>query len=764
MQRLALATLLLAVTLVPAPGQEKNLAKLPKHLTPLPYAGIRNYHITQNLGPTGARGWIYGHVQDTNESREILIKSIEPGSPADGILEPYDVIVGATTPPETPAAGWSKTPELKPFDSDARLSIARAVTWAESDAGQGALQLLVARNGETKPLTLTLPVMGTYSDGNILDCPKSQRIVRNIADFLANQMPADGYPEGVGHPHNAGLLLATHDPKYLDHVRRSAMRMSVLHTISDAGHETWRWGNTNTFLCEYYLATGDERVLPTIREYAKVLQAGQCNPGTWGHSSVPDYVPPGYGSVNSTGVICFLSLVLANQCGVHDGDTALERSIRFYGSYASRGGIPYGDHPPYNASTSNGKNGAAAIAYHLLGADPAAQWFARLCASTNLLGFEDGHSGNYFNQTWSPLAASLSGRDNYIQFWKRFHSYRDLARRCDGSFIAQPMANKREGDLGTGNYVSSGPMWNTGSFALSYLAGSERLAILGRRDSVFAANAPAGLKPALTHFHAKDFRAAADAANLLLQSGEPRVAKLAAQLAEVSTRNLASIELTLADMKSNLQSGDLYTLKYQLLGIESLLPSDDSRLHEFQTALTTPEAEAALKDGSLYDRAIKGVSWTGEKGFRLLIPEVNGTGRRFLNELARKTTGPYGKAATDTLQANPETTMAMGKTPLVTLQTGSEHALRKTHTISGEFDIPDLTKVNDLYLSFTAVKKLKVQLNGTIILDNTIETVDTRPTPILLKPITRELLKPGKNTLTIDIEPGATGCAVSLNG
>ncbi len=763
MQRLSLSTLLAALAFVPAHGQEKNLATLPKYLTPLPYAGIRNYHVTQNLGPTGARGWIYGHVRDTHDSREILVKSIEPGSPADGLLEPYDVIVGAATPPDSPAVTWTKAPELQPFDSDARLSFARAVTWAESDAGQGALRLLVARNGETRPLTLKLPVLGTYADGDLLECPKSQRIVANAAAFLAKQMPADGYPEGVGHPHNAGLLLATQDPQYLDHVRRSAMRMSVLHTISDAGHETWRWGNTNTFLCEYYLATGDERVLPTIREYAKVLQAGQCNPGTWGHSSVPDYVPPGYGSVNSTGVICFLSLVLANQCGVHEGDQALANSIRFYGSYAGRGGIPYGDHAPYNSPTTNGKNGGAAIAYHLLGAEPAAQWFARLCAGTNLLGFEDGHSGNYFNQTWTPLAAALAGKENYIRFWKRFHSYRDLARRCDGSFIAQPVPNKREGDLGTGNYVNAGPLWSTGSFALSYLAGSGRLAILGRRDSVFAANAPEALAPALARFRAKEFKAAAELARALLESSDQRVARLAAQLEGVATRNLASIDLTLAGMGASLQGGDLHTLKYQVLGIESLLDPADPRLKGFRDALAAPEVELALKNGALYNRAVKGLSWAGEKGFRVLIPEASGPGRRFLSPLARKPAEPYGEAAANALKAYPEFAATLGK-PLLTIKAGPEHALSTTHTLQGEFDVPDPSAIKSLHLSGTAVKKWEVRLNGTTILDNTMETIDSRPTLILLKPITRGLLKPGKNTLTIDLEPGAAGCVVSLNG
>ncbi len=655
MHRLTLSTLLAALLLVPSYGQEKDLAKLPEYLTPLPYAGIRNWHVTQNLGPIGARGWVYGHGKDTNESREILVKSVETGSPADGILQPYDVIVGAAIPPETPAFTWAVAPMERLFDTDARLSFARAITWAESDAGKGQLKLLRSRNGKIKTVTITLPVMGTYSNTVPLDCSKSQKIVENAAEFLAKHMPADGYPPGIGRPHDAGLLLATHDPKYLDHVRRSAMRMSLLHTITDAGHETWRWGNTNTFLCEYYLATGDERVLPTIREYAQVLQDGQCNPGTWGHRSVPDYVPPGYGSVNSTGVICFFSIVLANQCGIDVANEAIANSIRFYGSYAGRGSIPYGDHPPHYATTANGKNGVAALAFHILGADPAAQWFARLCASSNLINFEGGHSGNYFNQTWSPLGASLSGSENYTKFWQRFHSYRDLARRRDGSFMTQPMPNKREGDLGSGNYVKSGPMWNTGGFALSYLAGSERLAMLGRRDSVFAANAPAALKPALDLFRDKDFNGAAKAAAELKNSPLPRVPKLAAQLESISLSNLTSIDLTLADMEANLQSGDLYTLKYQLLGIEGLIDPADERLKGFKAALEAPTAEETLALGKMYHDATKGSSWGGEKGFNFVADDIEhqSRARSWLGQVAKKTNTLYGKSAAALLESVP---------------------------------------------------------------------------------------------------------------
>ncbi len=47
-----------------------------------------------NLGPTGARGWMYSNKMETSEARQIYITKVEKGSPADGVLQPGDVILG----------------------------------------------------------------------------------------------------------------------------------------------------------------------------------------------------------------------------------------------------------------------------------------------------------------------------------------------------------------------------------------------------------------------------------------------------------------------------------------------------------------------------------------------------------------------------------------------------------------------------------------------------------------------------------------------
>ncbi|MDX1682339.1 MAG: DUF6288 domain-containing protein, partial [Phycisphaeraceae bacterium] len=170
-----------------------DMSELPKHQTPVPYAGDRYWHVTHNLGPTGARGVMEGRWGDTLDSREILIRSVEPGSPADGVLRMHDVIVGAATPPNTPPWEWTQEPAVKPFESDARTAMGRAITWAESTAGGGKLKLLRHRDGETEAVTIELPVMGDYAADVPLNCPKSQRLVTDAASFLAENMPAQGY-------------------------------------------------------------------------------------------------------------------------------------------------------------------------------------------------------------------------------------------------------------------------------------------------------------------------------------------------------------------------------------------------------------------------------------------------------------------------------------------------------------------------------------------------------------------------------------------
>ncbi len=117
---------------------------------------------TYNLGPTGLRGWIYissGNVGAdgliTGESRQILVTVVGSGTPAAGVLAVDDVILGVDWGTGTNSGSL--------FASDARKNFGAAIGEAERNANSGLFRLKRWRAGVTNDVSITLPVMGSYT-------------------------------------------------------------------------------------------------------------------------------------------------------------------------------------------------------------------------------------------------------------------------------------------------------------------------------------------------------------------------------------------------------------------------------------------------------------------------------------------------------------------------------------------------------------------------------------------------------------------------
>jgi hypothetical protein len=157
-----------------------------------------------NLGPTGTRGWMYSNKMETSEARQISITEVEKGSPADGVLQKGDVILGI---------------DGKPFFYDPRTEMGKAITAAESSRGK--LSLLRWRDGETDNAVLRLPALGAYSATAPFDCRKSKRIFRQGCQALAQRMSEPGYRDNpIVRSLNALALLASGNSEYLPIVRK----------------------------------------------------------------------------------------------------------------------------------------------------------------------------------------------------------------------------------------------------------------------------------------------------------------------------------------------------------------------------------------------------------------------------------------------------------------------------------------------------------------------------------------------------------------
>ena len=415
-----------------------------------------------NLGATGLRGWMHCDTLVTSDARQIVITTVVPDSPADGVIAVGDVVLGVGD---------------EPFSVDPRMEMGRALTAAETEAGGGTLRLMRWRAGRTDVVALKLPVIGSYSPTAPFDCPKSRRILEQGCKALAARMGDAGYgnQDPIPRSLNALALLASGDAAYLPLVKREAEWAAA---FSADGMQTWHYAYVMLLLAEYVNATGDQSVMPGLNRLALESARGQSAVGSWGHGFArPDGRLGGYGMMNSPGVPLTISLVLAREAGVKDPavDLAIERSVRLLRFYVGKGAIPYGDHQPWIENhEDNGKCGMGAVLFNLLGEPEAAEFFTRMSLASHGPERDTGHTGNFFNMLWAMPGVALAGPRATGEWMREFGAwYFDLARRWDGGFL-----HLGPPEDGHDSYAG----WDcTGAYVLAYAMPLRKIHLTGKK-------------------------------------------------------------------------------------------------------------------------------------------------------------------------------------------------------------------------------------------------------------------------------------------
>lgn len=424
-----------------------------------------------NLGATGARGWIYKGVDSTRRSRQILVFEIEGGSPAHGKLKHRDVILGV---------------DGKKFTYDARMAFGEALGQAEKKENKGLLNLMVYRKRVHITVTLQLEVMGSYGDMAPYECDKSKAIIKKSADYLMTLKF-----NSISGVFNALALLSTGEKKYFPVVKAFAQRIAsnppkFNYDKAPKGLVSWGLGHNNLLLTEYYLATKDETVLPGIKAYTEYIALGQNGVGAWGHgiahpenannNGMLHGLLPAYGAMNNAGLTCYLSLLLAQKCGVESKEltAALKRSKEFFSHYIGRGGMPYGDHRAGHHHAANGKNALAAVIFGVQ-KNYQGQYFYSRNVTSSFNSREGGHTGYYFNLVWGNLGAHYGGPLAQGAFFKRVAWQFDLARH----WKTGKMHNL--GWVHDSNKVNKYLHWeSTGAYLLAYTTPRRFLYITGK--------------------------------------------------------------------------------------------------------------------------------------------------------------------------------------------------------------------------------------------------------------------------------------------
>jgi hypothetical protein len=405
------------------------------------------------VGVTGIHVDIKGGV--------LRVTKVTPKTPADGKLQVGDVLLAVDG--------------ARLDIQDPRHPLGFAINVAEGRGGR--MKFSILRGKVKRIVPIQLKAVGSYSATFPVNCKKSRRIIDETAAFILK----NGGPGGGINGNLEGLfLLSTGEKKYMPAIKAYAVKLAS----RKCGTSVWNIGYSGIFLGEYYLATGDRRVLPAMAERCKTLSAGQYF-GGWGHGTA--HCGPGYvtgGLLHAAGDQALTTLILAKECGVDVSDTTYNDALRLFFRYAGRGGVPYGDHHPELWASTNGKSGGLASALTLL-PDKKFQGGAKLLAlaeTDSYFDSEGGHGSCFGNLTWRNIVDALvvdTHKDSYRRNKDKLIWHFELSRMPGGGF--------KTPFYPTHQVIGRAPLYQTGLIAMAYTSHLKNLRICGKPRTRYSA-------------------------------------------------------------------------------------------------------------------------------------------------------------------------------------------------------------------------------------------------------------------------------------
>jgi hypothetical protein len=371
----------------------------------------RGAYPTFSIGVTGLK-------VSVEKGLVVTVQGEVPGSPAVGKCNKGDVITGING---------------KSFSgNDPLVVLGEAVGRAEATDGKMQFAL---KNG--KKVQIIIPVLGRYSDTWPVHCDKSKKIIEQARRQVLSSGVLD--KNGLTDLLAGIFMLSTGREDDLAAVKPMVMRVAAK-PIVGAG-SNWPRGYQGILMAEYYLRTGDKRVLPGLKKLCDGAVDSQYL-GGWAHGGLAKGQSMGYvqgGMMNPAGAPLLTALILAKECGVDVQDPLFSKALRFFYRFAGHAAVPYGDHRPEGWMSCNGKNGMLAAGLHLLPNNPyhsAGQHLAMDMADSYRK-VRAGHTGGGFDVIWRSMTAHLVPKDkvdHYRIHMKRLAWYYDLSRQPSGGF------------------------------------------------------------------------------------------------------------------------------------------------------------------------------------------------------------------------------------------------------------------------------------------------------------------------------------------
>ncbi|MCH7225977.1 DUF6288 domain-containing protein [Haloferula sp. A504] len=456
-----------------------------------------------NMGPTGARGIL--------KERAFVVKYIFAKSPAKGVLEIDDEVYGANGkrfPAHTFGGG---NHGIEGPIQDLGLAI------EDSEGEDGVLKLMVKRAGENLEVDVQLEVLGRFADSFPVDCEKTRVLKARAEEYLIEHF---GGVSSQGRCVATLALLSSDDPK----AARAGKRMA-LEWNEPQGETTWSWhlGFQGITLAEYYLLTGDRKVLKTLESTMELLEAAQWKTpihhwkseqikgidqaiidkhqalyeGGFGHapySVIVERGGGGYGPMQWPTCLALMTWELSKQCGLEVDQEAVDRSFTFLDHGTTNAGkIAYGgeftlnngpvDWKSWKANTRHGashKSGLGYLVHQLSPERPESKKMKKLHLENIEAAYKDmpdGHACAMMGLTWGWAGTFASDdrklRETVADYYK---AWINMAR-CHGSdsYVILPARDYADGSYYRGNIRAH----TTAAVAFLYSYSSPKLRVHG---------------------------------------------------------------------------------------------------------------------------------------------------------------------------------------------------------------------------------------------------------------------------------------------
>ena len=467
-----------------------------------------------SLGIVGARVKTDHLLPNRPESHSSsgVVRYIFKHGPAEGKLKLGDEIIGVNG---------------EPFNRNFSRRMGEAI---DSSQGHGrVLSLDITRAGKPITVNFPTPTCGSFSDTYPAKCHKSAIILEKACDWLARHQWPNGKLES---DRNSGYLvltavagldwLATGNRKYKKNIDLTAKYMIEYFAAkrNPDGHfggvslEGWQLMYGAMFLSEYYLASHDGRVLPTlhwINDEIHYLQFRNISPKTLAtlrakypdpRETEPDYEPfPPYWFAHelvtadvrlSRSQDCHLGVNTANalvawqllgECGVAVDRDTITKTLDYVEVAGPSGQMPHtgSRHQPGNDSGAFGRTGILAVACQMENKRPEYSQKIRdiLVRDFPENCFISPHSSS-MGKAWGLIGLAALDREAFRKAMDDIKYDFDLIRLPDGRFVANPGPDPRgdHWDL-TSPHQRYGHVWTTAFNAFIFSLSSEHLRLTG---------------------------------------------------------------------------------------------------------------------------------------------------------------------------------------------------------------------------------------------------------------------------------------------